>query len=119
MVKREDMFLKNYTGVLMCNKELLLYFKIENQRLVDFKKFRKDMKYFSGEFYLMGISYASINLFFRDRVVLDGSQFIREFLDGIGLKEYDFEKIVKHFHGGNNLDNWWVDEEVDKYLKEV
>ena len=119
MVKREDMFLKNYTGVLMCNKEPLLYFKIENQRLVDFKKLRQDMKYFPGEFYLMGISYASINLFFRDRVVLDGSQFIREFLDGIGLKEYDFEKIVKHFHGGNNLDNWWVDEEVDKYLKEV
>ena len=63
MVKREDMFLKNYMGVLMCNKEPLLYFKIENQRLVDFKKLRKDMKYFPGEFYLMGISFFEIGLF--------------------------------------------------------
>lgn len=119
MVKRENMYIQNYTGVLLYNETPLLYFKIEDKKLMNYQILKKDMILFPCELVKLGISYYSLNLFFRDRVVLDGTQFIREYLNSLGLVHYNFEDIVKKNSGRNYLDNWWVDTEVSKYSRKL
>lgn len=46
-----------------------------------------------------GMSYVSLNSFFRRRVVPDYAQDIREYLDAIGLAHYDFEEPSGLFLG--------------------
>lgn len=111
MIKREDMFLRNFSGILMYKNIPLFYFNIENGRLVSYTLKKKDKKYFPFEFSFWDISYKTLNSFFRERVVLDGSQDIRQYLNELGLEKYDFEKIVKLNSGRNYLDEYWVDME--------
>jgi len=112
MVKREDMFLRNYSGTLMYLNKPLCYFKIQNGELVEARRIRKESNLFPYEIWMHGITYGALNEFFRDRVVLDGAQFCREYLSALGLDHYDFEAIVKINHGRNNLDNWWVKDQM-------
>ncbi len=102
------MFLKNYSGTLYYEDIPLVYFNIENGELKEYRKCKEDLQYFPYELARIGFTYKAFNLFFRERVVLDGSQDIREYLNALDLEYYDFEKIVKINKGRNFLDNWSV-----------
>lgn len=111
MLRIEDMYLTDFGGTLMYRNTPLAYFKIENKRLVEYRRLKDTPGLFPMEFAEIGgapVTYAGINSFFRERVVLDGSQGCQSYLASLGLKQYDFNAIVNIMHGGNNVDNWWV-----------
>ena len=114
MVRREDMFLHNLEGVIYQGATPCLYINIKNRRLVSYKVVGNwsleigvdggGIPYFKG----CGVSYYTVNEFFKDRVVLDGAQWVHEYLDSLGLTYYDFEAIVKSSCGWNPRDRRWI-----------
>lgn len=96
-----------------------MYFKIEDRKLINYELYGWKAEISEGKgigfFKASGVSYKTLNEFFRSRVVLDGSMMIREYLDALGLDHYDFEKIVKTLCGWNPADRIWVKFEGGKY----
>lgn len=123
MLRIEDMYLTDFEGTLMHKDTPLAYFKIQNKRLVEYRRIRKEKTLYPPEMAELNgepVTYAKINTFFRERVILDGSQPCREFLNDLGLDHYDFTKIVNLMHGRNNIDFWWVaNEEYHPTWKQI
>ncbi len=113
MVKREDMFIRSLGGTLMWENTPLIYFNIKDGKLIDYKRCLSSNKYYPYELAKLGINYMSFNKFFRERVVLDGSQDIMEYLEAMDMKKYDFETLVKKNHGRNYLDCYWIKDMID------
>lgn len=100
-------FIRNLDGTLYYLDTPVIEFIIKDREL----KYSKELshgKYYPAEFDFMGITYASINHFFAERVVRYGAQEIEDYLDFLELDQYDFEKIVKKMNGWNALDNYWL-----------
>lgn len=102
-----EYFIKNLEGVMYYQDTPLFEFKIENRELVHYKDISR-LKYYPCEPRMNGVSYTSINNFFRRRVVPDYAQDIRDYLTAIGLDTYDFEELIKRNNGYNHLDFFWV-----------
>lgn len=112
MVELRDMFIYDLEGDLYRESDKLMSFKIVNRELIRHELYGWEAKVSKGRgighFKAWGVSYWSINEFFKERTVLDGSMFIHEYLNGLGLKHYDFEKIVKAICGWNPRDRIWL-----------
>lgn len=113
MVRYNDMFLNNLEGVIYHKYTPLMYFRIVNRILEAYETYGwkpvVDGGTFGiGHFRAYGVSYFSVNEFFRSRVVPDGAQDIKEYLRAVGLKYYDFEKLVKTICGWDALDLMWL-----------
>lgn len=85
----------------------LFEFRIVNRELISYKDL-SHQEYWPCEPRMNGMSYISINNFFQRRVVPDYAQDIKEYLEAIGLRYYDFEELIKRNNGGNHLDFFWV-----------
>lgn len=99
-------YLYDLEGTLYRQDNAIIEFKIQDRKLVYEKVINPDLLPY--DLYNFGVSYHTFNEFFKHRVVLDGSQDIRDYLDCCGLKHYDFEEIVKLNNGWNHLDYYWV-----------
>lgn len=94
-------------GILYCKDEPLIDFKIVGFRLVyvrDLSNGRKHPCYFRE----LGLTYTAFNSFFNDRVVRDYAQDLRDYLDFLNLRFYDFNQIVKKMNGWDSLGLYWV-----------
>ena len=121
MVRREDMFIYNLEGVIHQDFTPCLYIKIVDRRLIDYKIIGnwslksgvdgRGISYFKG----CGVSYYTVNEFFKDRVVLDGAMWVKSYLEEWGLITYDFEKIVKASCGWNPRDRRWIKFEEGRF----
>jgi len=56
-----------------------------------------------------GLTYAGFNDFFKYRVVKQGAQDIREYLNEMEMDHYDFETLIKKMNGWDAVGQWWVD----------
>lgn len=109
MVTYDDMFLRDLSGTLVYDDTRLVEFSIVNGQLVHVRPCSNSKKYWPCEFTAYGLTYTAFNEFFKYRVVPDGAQDIREYLQALGLPKYDFEKIVKKMRGRNNVDKYWIE----------
>ena len=110
----ERRYLQNLKGILYHKDMPLLQFEIKDKQLVSWQDL-SGQKMWPAEFKVWGVSYRNFNEFFRRRVVEEHTMFMREWLNALGLEEYDFEKIIKVHSGCNNLDYYWVKMEGAPY----
>lgn len=99
-------FIYDLEGTLCFRNIELFRFCIQDRRLISYQVLSYD--YYPHDFYVAGITYTSFNNFFKYRVVKDGAMWIRDYLNVMGLKHYDFEELVKKNNGWNHLDEYWV-----------
>lgn len=102
-----EYFIRNMEGTLYWRDMPLFEFVIRNRELVSYKDL-SDGKMWPAEPKTFGMSYRSINEFFRRRVIDDHAMWLTDYLEALGLDHYDFEEIVKRNNGNNHLDDFWV-----------
>lgn len=107
MVRRDQMFIHNLEGTIYYKDVPLVYINIKDRQLVDAKVIN-DINHFVNEIRVFGLTYVAINQYYKDRVVQDGAMFVREYLNALGLRYYDFEAIVKASSGWNPRDRQWI-----------
>ena len=99
-------YIQNLDGTLYKKDIPILYFKIDGQQLIEYKKLA-DKKYLPA--HLDGkISYNNIRSFFEDRVVEYGAMWVDDYIHALGLESYNFEEIIKRNNGWNHLDLFWI-----------
>lgn len=98
------MFISNLTATLYKGDIRVLYFSIREKRLVNHTVY--DDNSLPAAMRKLGISYFTINDFFKYRVCMDGCMGIEDYLQNLGLKVYDFEQIVKRLEGKNGIDDY-------------
>lgn len=106
MSMRDNMWLCDYTGTLCKGDTPVLYFDIQKRTLLDYKIYAEDLLPWTLKRF--GISYYTINDYFKYRVVMPGAMWIEDYLHSLGLDYYDFEAIVKQTEGNNRIDNYHV-----------
>lgn len=97
----------NIQGILHYKDIPLIDFKISNMKLV----YARDLSggdYYPCEMFLLGLTYDAFNTFFNERVVREHAQWIRDYLDQMGLKHYDFEEMIKKMNGWDATGFHWV-----------
>lgn len=105
------MFISNLTATLYKGDTKVLYFSIQNKKLVEYTVF--DHNSLPASLRKIGISYFTINDFFKYRVCMDGCMGIDEYLHDLGLRVYDFEQIVKRLQGRNEIDSYHLEDIKD------
>ena len=104
MSLRDRMLIRNLKAVLMYRGTPVLKFNIENRFLVEYEVYQRSLLPPTMKHY--GISYYTINDFFKYRVCMDGSMLIGDYINDLGLKHYDFEQIVRRLKGKNGIDDY-------------
>lgn len=99
-------YLHDLAGTLYVEDTPLVKFEVKDRKLVYAEYISKER--LPHDIYHYGLTYHAFNEFFRHRVVLDGSEDIREYLDAMGLVHYDFNELVIKMNGWNALDLYWV-----------
>lgn len=102
-----EYFIQNMEGTLYWKDTPLFDFHIRNRELVSYRDLSNGQMW-PAEPKTYGMSYRSINDFFRRRVVEDHAMFLMDYLDAMGLDHYDYEEMIKRNNGSNHLDNFWV-----------
>ena len=101
-----EYFIRNLEGTLYYKDLPLFEFKIKNRELV-YSKDLSNQKMWPVEPKVYGLSYRTINDFFRRRVVQDNAMMLKEYLDDMGLPYYDFEELIKK-NNGSSHDFFWL-----------
>lgn len=103
----KEYFINNLKGTMYCQDLALFEFEIKDRELVSYQDLSRQ-KWWPMEAKVYGMSYRSLNDFFRRRVVQDYAMWLQDYLKGMGLSGYDFEELVKRNNGSNHLDEYWV-----------
>ncbi|MBO5389457.1 MAG: hypothetical protein J6A59_15245 [Lachnospiraceae bacterium] len=98
-------FIKNIEGTLCYFNIEVCEFSIKNKELIYFKDLSGG-NYYPWEIACFGPSYRNFNDWFNRRVVKDGAQDIRKYLNDMGLEYYDFEELIKRNNGSNHGPFW-------------
>jgi len=99
--------IRDIEGVLHFKDVPVIDFKITGMSLEYARDLSKG-RYYPIHMNVLGLTYVAFNSFFNDRVVRDYAQDLRDYLDFLGLKYYDFNEIVKKMNGWDSLGLWWV-----------
>lgn len=102
-----EYFIWNMKGVLLCEDLSLVDFEIKERQLIYARDLSNGERY-PWALFRYGLTYQGFNTFFNMRVVRDYAQDLRDYLECMGLKAYDFEALVKKMNGWNALDMYWV-----------
>ena len=108
MDQMRKFFMRNIKGTLMREDNELVYFEVKNKELVKFDVINDDIKLYPYHFTIRPMNAVIIDQFFKDRVIEFGCMQLKEYLDYLNLKYYDYEEIVKRNNGWNMVDLWWV-----------
>ena len=100
-------YINNIKGILYHKDTPLIDFEIKNTHLV-YAKDLSNGELYPFEFEMFGLNYAAFNSFFNERVVRNHTQYLRDYLDGMGLRHYDMEELVKRMNGWNGVGYFWV-----------
>lgn len=95
------------SGILHYKDIPLIDFSINGFRVV----YAKDLsggKYYPYHFHVAGLTYHAFNAFFNDRVVREHAQDMRDYLDTMRLRHYDFDELIKKMNGWDALGYHWV-----------
>lgn len=112
-------FVENYEGVMCWEDTELFYFKIMNRQLVNWKDISNG-KLWPVEPKVWGMSYGTLNDFFKRRTIDYGCMKMHEYLEQLGLRDYDVEEMTKRTNGYNHLDRYWVKNSIGaKSWKEI
>ncbi|MCQ2080317.1 MAG: hypothetical protein MJZ11_01575 [Lachnospiraceae bacterium] len=103
----EIRLINNLKGILYYIDTPLLNFEIMNRELIKADELSEG-KFYPWELARCGISYGSINAFFKRRTMQENCMFYREHLRAIGLEEFNFDKYIMKNNGNNHLDNFWI-----------
>ena len=99
-------FIERIKGILYYEDIPLIDFCISGYQLIYAKEINK-VRY-PVYMYVLGLTYEAFNSFFNDRVVRDHAQDLRDYLDFLKLKHYDFDQMIIKMNGWDALGNWWV-----------
>lgn len=97
----------NLKGILYFLETPLLDFEIKDRQLIKAVDLNNG-RLFPAELAMYGVTYGNINAFFERRTLKEGCMFYHEYLESIGMKEFDFDRYIQIHNGNNNLDNYWV-----------
>lgn len=104
MLRRYNMFINNLEATLYKGESKVLHFVIRKRALVSYEVFDDDL--LPAAMRKLGVTYVTVNDFFKYRVCMDGCMGIEEYLRDLGLEVYDFEQIVRRLEGKNNIDSY-------------
>lgn len=99
--------IKNIEGILYYKDISIVDFKIQNMKLI-YCKDLSNGNHHPWQLAMLGLNYEAFNTFFNDRVVRDHAQDIRDYLDYLGLRHYDFEEMIKKMNGWDALGLFWI-----------
>ncbi len=103
----KEHFIKNLKGTMYHQNLALFEFEIKDRQLISCHDL-SNQKWWPMEPKEFGMSYRSLNDFFRRRVVQDYAMWLSDYLEGMGLSCYNFEELVKRNNGSNHLDEYWI-----------
>ena len=108
MSSRDRMFINNLEATLYKGDSKVMSFVIRKRVLVEYTVY--DESLLPPTLQRFGISYYTINDFFKYRVCMEGSMLLDDFLHDLGLRIYNFEEIVRRMKGKNNIDSYYLSE---------
>ena len=103
----EVRMIRNMKGILYYIDNPPLDFEIKNRELIKAVDL-SERRFYPWELSKLGVSYGSINSFFRRRTMKEGCMFYREHLHSLGMDKMDFDLYIRKNNGNNHLDNYWV-----------
>lgn len=103
----EVRLINSLKGVLYYLDTPILDFEIKDRDLIKAEDLSKK-KLYPYELARLGVTYGSINQFFRRRTMREGCMFYHEHLRALGMENMDFDLYIKKNNGNNHLDNYWV-----------
>jgi len=104
-------YLRNLQGTLMYKDLRVCKFVIRDRELVSCEYNSDSLTCLPWSLSELGygLTYAGFNDFFKYRVVKQGAQDIREYLNEMEMDHYDFETLIKKMNGWDAVGQWWVD----------
>lgn len=105
-------------ATILSKDDPIIDFEIVKSKLIHLAIHKENFKYFPLEFKKGQITVYSINQLIKYRLVADGSQMIKEYLNDLGLDTYDVDKIIYLTNGLCSDDVLWFrfeDKEIQKW----
>lgn len=106
--------IKNIKGILMFKDIALFHIEVVNYNLIKLVEYsrQQNFKYYPYEFTVpltngLPLGYFHVDFFFKHRVVQDGAQDIRVYLNTMGLDYYDLDELIKRTNGHNFMNPLW------------